>query len=184
MLSRLFESHRYNTEKVDGQWRGAQFRVPEHSISSSTSLLDGLKVRPREAFPVIASHVLVGLVHDQVGPYGPVVGKSGQYVLIGFSAAVLMFGVAGLMQMIYGTSLRIAGSSLGSLLALSVLYTAFVATESRFGILGFYALSFGAANWLASNAWKRSALVLILASMVGWLLIGWHQWLMATRVVV
>ncbi len=69
-----------------------------------------------------------------------------------------------------------------TLLALSLVYTAFVAAETRFGILGFAALSIGALGFFqaAISSPKKMLLVLSVLPIYG-LVLKWLAYLETTR---
>jgi mRNA-degrading endonuclease YafQ of YafQ-DinJ toxin-antitoxin module len=175
--------YKYATEKIDGNWKGVAYQIPETEVvANGLSLITALKQQEAYATKAIANHMLVGLVHDQVGPYGPKAGTSVRGMLILFSSGVVFFGLAGMALMLMDKTQVRSAFALSALLLLSLAYTAFVATETRFGILGFFALCLSANAYFSAVIrpvikWGFAALLMP----VVYLVLTWDTWLSQTR---
>jgi hypothetical protein len=177
--------YKYSTEKLDGNWKGVQYVVPEKNIASNTSLISALLHGEGRAIPTILTHMYVGVIHDQVGPYGPLPTPQQRLGWVAYCTVILTIGALGVLTMLVNPTHRSVGLSVASLVFLSWIYTAFVATESRFGILGFLALGLSVqafVTWPGTVARKWTALASVIP--LTWLAMLWINWLDLSRQVV
>jgi len=161
-----------------GVWFHSPFRYadPPHDI--------GFYARhPLRGGALVAGHVYSGLHYDVLLPYfrrADIRLVSGWLVL---SSLTIFYGVFGLVEGLRrrwptpaGTSVLLTGLAL-----LSCGYTAFVATEARFGLLGFSALSIAACAAFAHEASRARAKALLpLAAVYVLLAVLVNAWLLAS----
>jgi hypothetical protein len=143
---------KYGTLKMDDHWTGMWYLSP-YAYRPAEERTLGFYVRnPGPGLLLIGSHVWSGLHYDVLTTYVRVEELRIASPWLVLSSLIVAFGIIGLVQ---GWRSR-AEPELDLLLTLMVLlscaYTAFIATEARFGLVGFVALSIAAAR---STAWPE-----------------------------
>jgi hypothetical protein len=176
--------YKYNTERINGEWKGVEYRVPEHARTALPNLISALQTLDARALPIVGSHVLTGLVHEQAGAYGPASSTAANVFWQLFSAITLALGMFGIVDLVRAKDSQAVAVMLGSLLGLSMLYTAFVAAETRFGIIGFIALTLAAVDWLSKpHSVRANAIALAMIALCASVVLTWSHLLSTTRVI-
>lgn len=174
--------YRYSTEKIDGTWHGFQYQIPAHYRTVAPTLPAALLNGESLAISSVLNHMAVGLIHDSPGPYVAYSSATSRRCWALLSTVVVVLGGFGMFFSLRARETRLRGVVSMTLLALSLVYTAFVAAETRFGILGFAALSIGALGFFqtAISAPKKMLLVLSVLPIYG-LVLKWLAYLETTR---
>lgn len=144
--------------ETSGVWFHSPFKdaAPPHDL--------GFYARhPLQGAVLVAAHVYSGLHYDVPRPY---FSRSDVHIVSAWllvSSLTVFYGVLALFE-ILRKRLPMPGETtalLAGLLILSCAYTAFVATEARFGLLGFTALSIAACAAFAHDASRARAMALL-----------------------
>ena len=174
--------YRYSTEKIDATWHGFQYLIPEQFRTAAPTLPAALLNGESLAISSVLNHMAVGLIHDSPGPYVAYSSATSRRGWALLSTAVVVLGGFGMFFSLRARETRLRGVVSMTLLALSLGYTAFVAAETRFGILGFAALSIGALGFFqaAISVPKKMLLVLSVLPIYG-VVLKWLAYLETTR---
>jgi hypothetical protein len=174
--------YRYSTEKLNGNWQGIQYQVPVDQRTSASSLPAAVLAGDWRALPPILNHMAVGLIHDSPGPYVASASALSKRCWAFVSTLVVCLGGFGMVILMRDRSKRTACVATVTLLALSLLYTAFVATEARFGILGFAPLTIAGSAFLTAPFSLGKKMLLALSALpIYALVLQWLAWLDSTR---
>lgn len=188
--------YRYSTEKImdarpgaadgtaneTGTWRGVQYQIPVQQRTDATTLLAALLNGESGAIVPVLNHMAVGLIHDSPRPYAASSSLTSRSRWALLSTAVVVLGGLGMIFWLRARARRLQGLVSIVLLALSLLYTALVATETRFGILGFAALAIGGIGFFQVPTTARiKILILLSTSPIFWLVLKWLAFLETTR---
>ncbi len=153
---------KYGTLLDEQESRGVWFHSPYRHADAPHDI--GFYARhPLQGAVLVAGHVYSGLHYDVLLPYfrrADIRRVSGWLVL---SSLTVFYGVYGLVESVRRRRSTRAedGVLLTGLVLLSCGYTAFVATEARFGILGFTALSIAACAVVAHDGSRARAIALL-----------------------
>lgn len=99
---------------------------------------------PAEGLFLALTHAWSGLHYNSAAPYVPRTALTIFNWWLLLSATIVAYGLLGILQLFTQPRERGTALFLATLAVLSCAYTAFVATESRFGLMGFVALSVAA----------------------------------------
>ena len=138
---------------TEGKFSPFTIWSPYHELPLSEQNSAFYLNHPKEGLFLVITHVWSGLHYVAVVPYIPEADISIVNLWLLGSAVIVCFGALGLPRLFVpgerGAALMLAGLTI-----LSCVYTAFVATENRFGLIGFAALS--VAGWqLVTNPDER-----------------------------
>ncbi len=149
---------KYGTLAIGDQWTGMWYRSPFAELPVEERTLGFYFRHPGPGLLMMGSHVWSGLHYDVLTTYVRVEELRIASPWLVLSSLIVAFGIVGLIQ---GWRSRVE-PELDLLLTLMVLlscaYTAFIATEARFGLIGFIALSIAAARPMAWPAGRRAML--------------------------
>lgn len=142
----------------EGKWKQLRSHTPWNPLPLERKIrLAFYLENPGPAVMLVAAHVWAGLHYDVLTTYV----RFEQFrilspwvVLCGF---VVAWGLMGLWRYLREPAERSRAIFAAAVFLMSCLYTAFLGVEARFGMLGFLAVSVGAA-WLASRPEGRAAM--------------------------
>jgi len=160
------EMFKYATLKHEGKWKGLRFHTPYDSLPLEKKTFAFYRENTGPAVLLVVTHVWAGLHYDVLTTYVKMSDLKILNVWIVLSSLVVAWGILGLLRYCRDPAERSRGMLLASMLVLSCGYTAFAGVEARFGMLGFLALSLGAAQLFSSPGGRtvvRSSLPLALA---------------------
>jgi len=124
---------------TEGKFSPFTIWSPYHELPLSEQNSAFYLNHPKEGLFLVTTHVWSGLHYVAVVPYIPEADISIVNLWLLGSAVIVCFGALGLPRLFVpgerGAALMLAGLTI-----LSCVYTAFVATENRFGLIGFAAL--------------------------------------------
>lgn len=142
---------KYATVEDEGYWHGLTHFSPFVAEPNEAKTLSFYLDNPARAAFLMASHAYAGFHYDQIKPYWRVGGARPVTIWLLLSSAIVFLGVIRMTSVSLSGTLD-AETAFGlATLALCVASLLFVATESRFGIIGFAMLSIQVAEWLASR---------------------------------
>ncbi len=174
--------YRYSTEKAHSNWQGFQYQIPIEKRTVALTLPAAALAGEWRASAPVLTHMAVGLIHDSPGPYVTSSSAASKRWWAFLSTVVVALGGFGMILLLRNRATRVQGLASFTLLALSLLYTAFVSTETRFGILGFAALAIASIGYFDAAISLRKKLLMALTVLpVYWLVLQWLAWLDATR---
>jgi hypothetical protein len=148
---------KYATIRREGVWRGLWYTSPYTQLPREEKTLSFYWRHPNAGAFLIAAHVWTGLHYDVLATYFDRDELRIVSVWLILSALLVALGVLGLWRLLLRRDDPPLTALLVSMFVLSCGYTAFVATETRFGLFGFLAVSLGAAQLFASRAGRRRA---------------------------
>lgn len=159
------EMLKYATVRTNGNWGGLSYASPYKDLPAEQKGLSLYWSRPDAGLVLALSHVWAGLHYDVLTVY---LDRAELHVLspwLMLSSLVVFFGLSGLWNAFRRGNERGVTVCLGTMLLVSCAYTSVVATEARFGLWGFLALSISASQLFAAAEGRRIALMLAPASL-------------------
>ena len=159
---------KFATVEDEGHWRGLTYWSPYVAEPEDEKTAAFYLRYPIRGALVLLTHAYAGFHYDQLLPYWQIARARPFTIWLALSSAIVFLGVAR-MGVIVATGQLDADRAfaIGTFL-LCVGSLVFVATESRFGIIGFAMLSITVAEWLGSGPvrtewrWLAPALILYL----------------------
>jgi hypothetical protein len=147
---------KFATVEDEGHWRGLIYWSPYATVPEEEKTFANFYVRhpARGAFLMLA-HAHAGFHYDQLLPYWHL-GRARPFTIwLALSSAIVFVGVVRMTATIGERALDPDRAFAIATLLLSAASLAFVATESRFGVIGFAMLSITVAEWIGSRPTRR-----------------------------
>jgi hypothetical protein len=162
--------YKYATLKTATGWQGLRYATSAPTTASATiasesrtapATMSGAAFYwqyPMMALPIVLGHVWAGLHYDTLVPYitTPLSGQPSPELIT--SSLVVILGLLALWSLRRQWHSSAPQMFLVTTLVMSCAYTAFVATEARFGLLGFAALSIAAAGLPFDENLRRASI--------------------------
>jgi hypothetical protein len=160
---------KFATVVDEGHWRGLTYFSPFVAEPEESKTASFYVDHPASALFLMFSHAYVGFHYDQIAPYWKLESARPLTIWLLLSSTIVFIGAVRLITIFLAGKIDADSAFAMATLALCTLSLLFVATESRFGVLGFAMLSMQFAEWLASRPsrahcfWLGLGLILYLA---------------------
>jgi len=142
---------KFATVEDEGHWRGLVYWSPYAAEPEEDKTARFYLDRPASAAFLMLAHAYAGFHYDQIKPYWRLDSARPLTIWLVLSSAVVFLGVVRMTDNVRTGALDADRVFEIATLALCLASLLFVATESRFGVLGFAMLSLQVAEWLASR---------------------------------
>ncbi len=146
---------KFATVEDEGHWRGLVYWSPYAAEPEEDKTARFYVDRPAAGAFLMFAHAYAGFHYDQIKPYWQLSGARPLTIWLVLSSAIVFLGVVRMAGAVFAGAFdadAVFGMATLALCAASLL---FVATESRFGVIGFAMLSINVAEWLAARPSRR-----------------------------
>ena len=140
---------KFATVEDEGHWRGLTYFSPYVAVPEEEKIPRFYLDHPARGAFLMFSHAYSGFHYDQLMPYWPLDRARPVTIWLLLSSAIVFFGVMRMASIALSRELDADSAFAMATLALCMATLLFIATEARFGILGFAMLSIHAAEWVA-----------------------------------
>jgi len=157
---------KFATVEDEGHWRGLTYWSPYVAEPEEEKTGDFYLRHPARGAFVLATHAYAGFHYDQLLPYWQLARARPFTIWLALSSAIVFLGVVRMGVIVATGQLNADRAFAIGTLILCAGSLVFVATESRFGLVGFAMLSITLAEWPGSRParadwrWLAPALVL------------------------
>ncbi len=162
---------KYASVEDEGHWRGLTYFSPFVAEPEEVKTINFYLDNPTRGAFLLFSHAYAGFHYDQIMPYWRLEGARALTFWLVLSSAIVFLGVT--QMVITGLAGRVSADDMFSIatMVLCCLSLVLVATESRFGIVGFAMLSIHALKLLATRL-TRDRWGLVLTGLVLYLVLA------------
>jgi hypothetical protein len=142
---------KFATVEDEGHWRGLTYWSPYVAEPEEEKTADFYLRYPARGAFVLLTHAYAGFHYDQLLPYWQLARARPFTIWLALSSAIVFLGVVRMGVIVATGQLNADRAFAIGTLVLCVGSLVFVATESRFGLIGFAMLSITLAEWLGSR---------------------------------
>ena len=160
---------KFATVEDEGHWRGLTYFSPFVAEPEENKTARFYLDHPMRALFLMISHAYAGFHYDQIAPYWELARARPLTIWLLLSSTIVFIGAVRLSTIFLSGKVDADSAFAMATIALCTCSLLFVATESRFGVLGFAMLSIKFAEYLASRPsrphwyWLGPGLILYLA---------------------
>jgi hypothetical protein len=142
---------KFATVEDEGHWRGLTYWSPYVADPEEEKTADFYLRNPAHGAFLLLTHAYAGFHYDQLKPYWQLARARPFTIWLALSSAIVFLGVMRMAVIVATGQLDADRAFAIGTLILCVGSLVFVATESRFGIVGFAMLSITVAEWLGGR---------------------------------
>ena len=154
------------TVEDEGHWRGVTYWSPYLAEPEEDKTASFYVTHPVRGAFLVLSHVYAGFHYDEIKPYWRLDRIRPLTIWLVLSSALVFLGAARIASVVLARELDADRAYMIATLVLCAGSLAFVAAESRFGVIGFAMLSLLVSEWIAGRPsraeWSRLAPGLLL----------------------
>ena len=157
------------TVEDEGHWRGVTYWSPFVAEPEEDKTADFYFKHPARGAFLLLTHAYAGFHYDQIKPYWRLDRARPLTIWLLLSSAIVFLGVVRMSSLVLSGEIDADRAFAVATFVLCVASLAFVAAESRFGVVGFAMLSIQTAEWIGTRparapwTWLAPGLVAYLA---------------------
>ena len=146
---------KFATVEDEGHWRGLTYWSPWVAEPEEEKTVRFYLDNPARAAFLMLTHMYAGFHYDQLKPYWQLDRARPLTIWLVLSSAIVFLGVVRVSAVAVAGGLEADRAFAAATVVLCAASLAFVAAESRFGIVGFAMLSIQAVDWLGNRPSRR-----------------------------